>query len=245
VKANNAQNPEMRFPSYIDNWNLIKLGALLTFKNGLNSDKEKYGSGIKFINVLDIINNSYITYEKIIGKVEVTETEFRKNEVVYGDILFQRSSETREDVGVANVYLDKNNSAVFGGFVIRGHKKQEYHPMFMNYLLKTDFTRKEITSRSGGSTRYNIGQDVLSDVDVILPSLPEQQKIASFLSAVDKKIELLTRKKGLLQEYKKGVMQKIFSREIRFKDDDGNPFPDWEEKRLGEVVVRTFNGLTQ
>ena len=136
--------PELRFREFKKDWINLTLGELLTFKNGLNSDKDKYGSGVKFINVLDIIENNFITYDKIIGSVEVTKKEFDKNEIVYGDILFQRSSETREEVGQSNVYLDKNKSAVFGGFVIRGHSKKVYEPMFMNYLLKTWLVRKEI-----------------------------------------------------------------------------------------------------
>lgn len=228
--------PELRFPGWGGDWALVKLGELLSFKNGLNASKEKYGRGVKFINVLDIINNSVIIYDRIIGRIDITDKEFKKNEVVYGDILFQRSSETREEVGQANVYLDKEKSAVFGGFIIRGHKKQDYFPMFMNYLLKTSFARKEITTKSGGSTRYNVGQDILNGVNIVTPEILEQQKIASFLSAVDKKIEKLTRKKELLEKYKKGVMQKIFSREIRFKDENGNDYPDWEEQRWGDIL---------
>ena len=100
--------PELRFKEFNEEWKTLILGDLLTFKNGLNSDKEKYGKGIKFINVLDILNNDFITYDNIIGSVEITEKEFEKNEVSYGDILFQRSSETREEVGQTNVYLDRN-----------------------------------------------------------------------------------------------------------------------------------------
>jgi len=73
---------------------------------------------------------------------------------------------------------------------------------------------------------------------------PEQQKTASFLAAVDQKIEQLTRKKELLNQYKKGVIQKIFSQEIRFKDDNGQDFPDWQEKRLGDISIKIGSGST-
>jgi|TARA_R110000744_G_scaffold363266_1_gene471555 type I restriction enzyme S subunit len=230
--------PKFRFKEFDGEWIKTTLGKVFTFKNGLNSDKNKYGSGIKFINVLDIINDQVITYDSIIGKVEVTAQELKKNEVIYGDILFQRSSETREEVGQANVYTDKNNSAVFGGFVIRGRKKIDYNPYFINYLLKTSPSRKEITTKSGGSTRYNVGQESLSQVFVTFPSLPEQQKIASFLITVDEKIQQLTQKKSLLEQYKKGVMQQLFSGKLRFKDENGEDFPDWEEKRLGDLTYK-------
>lgn len=229
--------PKLRFPEFKSSWFERKLSDLLTFKNGINASKESYGKGYKFINVLDIIQNDFITHAKIIGSVEIDEKEFQKNIVEYGDVLFQRSSETREEVGQANVYLDKDIPATFGGFVIRGKRKAEYIPEYINALLKTSRSRKEITSKSGGSTRYNIGQETLSEAVIYTTEIPEQQKIASFLSKVDEKITLLTKKKELLEEYKKGVTQKIFKQEIRFKDENGKEFPEWENKRLGEFLT--------
>ena len=227
--------PELRFPEFEGEWFEKRLSDLLTFKNGVNAAKEDYGDGYKFINVLDIIQNDYITHDRILGSVNIPEAEFQKNIVQYGDILFQRSSETREEVGQANVYLDKDIPATFGGFVIRGKKKVDFDPSYMNALLKTTRSRKEITSKSGGSTRYNVGQDTLSSVVIHTTDLEEQQKIASFLTAIDERIQLLQKKRSNLEEYKKGVMQKLFSQEIRFKDENGNHFPDWEEKKLGEI----------
>lgn len=228
--------PELRFPEFNKNWFKKSLDELMTFKNGLNASKEDYGFGYKFINVLDIIENDFITHDVIIGSVNASEEEFNKNIVEYGDILFQRSSETREEVGQANVYLDKQQPATFGGFVIRGKKIADYNPIFMNFLLKTSRSRKEITSKSGGSTRYNVGQGTLSEVTIYTTENEEQQKIASFLTAIDKRVKLLEKKKFKLEQYKKGVMQQLFNQDIRFKDDDGNAFPDWEEKNLDDML---------
>lgn len=227
--------PDLRFPEFEGEWAEKSLGYFLSFKNGINASKEQYGRGVKFINVLDILNNDYITYDKIIGSVDIDEDTFSKNEVSYGDILFQRSSETREEVGLANVYLDQDRKATFGGFVIRGQRIKNYDPVFMNFLLKTAMARKEITSKSGGSTRYNVGQETLRSVAIILPLLPEQQKIADFLTTIDTRIQQLTRKVELLEDYKKGVMQQIFSQALRFTDDQGNDYPEWEEKLLSKV----------
>ena len=89
--------------------------------------------------------------------------------------------------------------------------------------------------RGIGSTQVHIRNSDFFKVRIGLPTLPEQEKIVSFLSAVDKKIQQLTAKKGLLEQYKKGVMQKIFSQEIRFTDDNGKDFPDWQVKKLAEL----------
>ena len=242
-KKLNKNIPELRFSEFSEGLELKYLGEILDFKNGINADKSQYGQGIKFINVLDIINKDPVYYDSIIGSVNITDQEFQKSNVQYGDILFQRSSEIREEAGQSNIYLDKTRDATFGGFVIRGRPKAKFNPIYFNYLLKTSFIRKEITDRSGGSTRFNIGQDSLSQIPILICNcLDEQEKIASFLGAIDTRLTQLRRKHKLLQTYKRGVMQKIFSQEVRFKGAIGSEFPDWQKKKLGEIFSISAGG---
>ena len=234
-RKNKGNFPNLRFPGFEGKWEVNKLGDLLEFKNGINASKEQYGKGVKFINVLDILNNDFITYENIVGKVDVDTNIIERFSVQYGDILFQRSSETREEVGTANVYLDKTKNATFGGFVIRGRKIGDYNPIYFNKLLKTSSARDSITSKSGGSTRFNIGQEILSSIVLYFPSLLEQQKIASFLSLLDERI--LSQKKIIeeLKLFKNTIVKKLFLQQLRFKNENGNDFPDWEVKKLEEI----------
>ena len=231
--------PNLRFPEFEGEWEVKKLGDLLEFKNGINASKEQYGKGVKFINVLDILNNDFITYESIIGKVDVDSTIIEKFSVQYGDVLFQRSSETREEVGTANIYLDKDKIATFGGFVIRGKKIGNYNPIFFNKLLKTESARESITSKSGGSTRFNIGQDILSSISLYFPSIYEQDRIASFFSLIDERIQAQNKIIKELKTLKASTAKKIFSQELRFKDDNGNIFSEWEVREVGEVFKIT------
>ena len=106
---------------------------------------------------------------------------------------------------------------------------------YLLYLMR--LSSRKLNILSSGTTISYLSKKEFEKFQLHIPSLPEQKKIASFLSSVDDKIQKLNRKKELLQQYKKGVMQKIFSQELRFKDDNGNDYPDWEEKKLGEVCV--------
>lgn len=227
--------PELRFREFEKDWKPTRLSELLEFKNGINASKEQYGKGIKFINVLDILNNDYITYDNIIGKVDIEEKILDDNTVAYGDILFQRSSETREEVGTSNVYLDKEKTATFGGFIIRGKKVGEYNPIFLNKALKVSSVRRDISSRAGGSTRYNVGQETLKEIEVLLPDMEEQAKIAEVFCLIDKKIKAQQDRVEALEEYKKGIIQKIFSQEIRFRNEDGSNYSEWKETKIGKI----------
>lgn len=88
----------------------------------------------------------------------------------------------------------------------------------------------------GGSTREALTKEHIEQFEILYPSIAEQEKIASFLGAVDRRLTQLRRKQELLQTYKRGVMQKIFSQQIRFTQPDGSPFPNWESKKLGQFA---------
>ena len=153
---------------------------------------------------MDILNNAVITYDCIKASVDVTEKELSDFSVEKGDILFQRSSETLEDVGRANVYMD-DKTAVFGGFVIRGKKKGEYDPQYFNYLLRSPFARKRIIPMGAGAQHFNIGQEGLSKVKLHFANIEEQKKIGKMLSLLDERISTQNKIIDKLQSLIKGL----------------------------------------
>ena len=190
--ANNNENkvlnvPHLRFPEFSGEWEEHTLSEYLEFKNGLNPDAKRIGSGLPFISVMDILSEGVINYDNIRGKVNATEKEIECFGVKDGDLLFQRSSETLEDVGRANVYMD-NRTAIYGGFVIRGRKIGNYDPLFFKYLLATPLARKRTCRMGAGAQHFNIGQEGLSKISLYFPSIEEQRKIAEFLSLIDERI---------------------------------------------------------
>ena len=203
--------PNLRFPEFEGEWEEHGLSELLDFKNGLNPKPDKFGKGIKFISVMDILNNAVITYGCIKASVDVTEKELSDFSVEKGDLLFQRSSETLEDVGRANVYMD-DETAVFGGFVIRGKKKGEYDPQFFNYLLRSPFARKRIIPMGAGAQHFNIGQEGLNKVKLHFTTIEEQRKIGKFLSLLDERIATQNKIIEDLKKLKCAIIEKVYSK---------------------------------
>ena len=159
---------------------------------------------------MDILNNAVITNDCIRASVDVSEEELLSFCVENGDILFQRSSETLEDVGRANVYMD-NKPAVFGGFVIRGKKKAEYDPLFFRYLLASPFARKKIIPMGAGAQHFNIGQEGLNKVKLHFALLDEQKKIARLLSLLDERIATQNKIIEDLKKLKYAISKQVFA----------------------------------
>ena len=207
-------------------WKTTTLDKLLEFKNGVNADKEKYNSGVKMISVMDILTDSPIYYDKIKGQVDIDEKTLDTYSVTYGDILFQRSSETFEDAGKSNVYLDKDRTATYSGFVIRGKKKAHYNPYFLNETLRIGQVRNQIIRNAAGSQHINVGQDSLAKIIVPLASDIEQSKIAEILMKWDETIELREKHIEALETKKEAILQRLVVK------NDG-----WKKIRLKDILT--------
>ena len=192
-------------------WREVQLGKFMEFKNGLNTKKENYGSGVKFVNVMDVFSHNHLYANNVIGSVQATKKQRGDYSVKYGDVLFNRTSETFEEIAMSSVYLDKKE-IIFGGFVIRGRQKSNILiPEYSAYCFQAHTVRRELIRRGQGAVRANIGQKDLSKIPVVIPPVNEQKAIASLLNKSQGEIDLL---KSLTEQYrtqKRGLMQKLLT----------------------------------
>ncbi len=222
--------PSLRFPEFNGNWELKRFGEVATNKTG-KYNPEKETESVKCIELEHLSSES----SKLLGFIDGKNSGSIKNKFDKGDVLF----------GKLRPYLKKYLLTPFEGvcsseiWVLKGINISN------DFLFRVIQTDKfiDIANQSSGSKMPRADWSVVENGVFSFPKLPEQTKIASFLTSVDDKLQALKQKKTLLGQYKKGVMQKIFSQELRFKDDNGNDYPDWEEKKLGDIG-ETYNGLT-
>ena len=221
----------LRFSEFSDNWKNTQLNEIANFYKGKNiskSDIVKDGK-IECIRYGELYTNYGEVIEKIISKTSLPKTDLVFSKA--NDIIIPSSGETQLDIATASCVL-KNDVALGGDLNII---RTQQNGIFISYYLNSAKKRK-IASLAQGNSVVHLYNNQLASLYLNLPQEKEQQKIASFLSSIDKKIELLQQKKSLLKDYKKGVMQQIFSQELRFKPENGNEYPDWEEKKLGEIL---------
>jgi len=229
--SNVGQIPQLRFSEFTGEWQEKRLGEIGKFYRGLSYDKSNVRSFgnlvLRSSNIQGgqlILDQDLQFVDKAIGK----QQNLRK-----GDIVICMANGSKKLVGKTAIYKGQySGSITVGAFcsIFRSNNT------LAEYLLQTHQYKKYLNMLLAGTNINNLKSSDLEKLKFILPSNEEeQQKIAAFLIAVDKRVALLERKVQQLEAYKRGVMQQLFSQQLRFTRPDGSHFPVWQEKRLGEV----------
>lgn len=232
--------PNLRFKEFDGEWNKKKLGDVLTITSAARVHKDEWTEkGVPFFRSSDVVADFKGTMNtKAYIPLELYESLSNKIGRVKKDDLLVTGGGS---IGIP--FLIKSNDPLYfkDADLLWLKNTKEISGYFLYSFLITQSFREYLKSIShiGTIAHYTVIQ--ARNTPCHFPTLPEQQKIAFFLSAVDEKIQQLSKKKALLEQYKKGVMQQLFSGKLRFKDDNGKDYPDWEEKRLIELSINGFS----
>ena len=240
--------PNLRFNNFNDEWKEHVLSDIFEFyttnsfsRDFLDNDNGSvknihYGDiHMKFPTLLDVKNTQIPYVKETVDLSKISIESYCKN----GDVVIADASEDYNDIGKAIELQSIGEEKVIAGLhtILARDNKGIMVNGFRGYLMTSPNVRKQIKVYAAGAKVLGISKANISKVNLLIPSSMEQEKIASFFSLIDKKIELQTEKVEELTNYKKGIMQKIFSQELRFKDENRNEYPEWEEKKLGNFIV--------
>ncbi len=225
--------PELRFPGFEGEWIEKKTIQVFTIFNGYAfSSNDGKDSGCRWIKIADVginfINNESPSFLPHSYLFKYPKFVLRQGDYVVAltrPILNGKLKIAKIDENADKSLLNQR----VGKLVSRNNLE------FIYQLLQKSELIIKIDNRIAGSDPPNLSPNEIDSIRLYIPSQPEQQKIASFLSSADQRIQVLTQKKDKLEQYKKGIMQQIFSQQLRFKDEYGQEYPEWEEKRLGEI----------
>lgn len=203
-----AKVPELRFPGFEGDWEEKNLGDIGSIYSGLSGKtKEDFGKGnAKFIEFSNVLANA-VANEDMLGQIDIDE---KQNTVKSGDILFNSSSETPEEVGMSSVWTRNIDNLYLNSFCIGFRPNIKLDNYFIAYLLRNGESRKQIILLAQGISRYNISRIGLTKIKILLPSLPEQEKIGTFFKELDYKIEKEEDKLSSLERLKTALLQKVF-----------------------------------
>ena len=241
-----ANVPNMRFPGFSGDWETNKMGDLMTFKvtNSFSRDNLNYENGTvknihygdihtKFQTLFSITNESVPYINEEINIDRISDENYCKE----GDLVFADASEDLNDVGKSIEVLNINNEKLLAGLhTLLARPKQNIFSLgFNGYLFKSNVVRKQIQKESQGSKVLSINVGRISKIKLSFPYIEEQKRIVSFLSLVDSRINTQNKIIQSLESLMFGLVQDIFTQKLRFKNDDGNEFPEWELMKLGNV----------
>ncbi|RYA23774.1 restriction endonuclease subunit S [Malaciobacter halophilus] len=247
IMSKNRRMPQLRFKEFSGEWENKCFGDIYSFlqTNSFSRALLNYENGdIKNIHYGDIHtkfkSNFYIQDETVpyinqnIDLSKIKEENYCKEK----DLVIADASEDYKDIGKAIELIDLNNEKLLTGlhtYIARDYKNKMALG-FSGYFMQTYKVRVQMMKMATGISVLGISKGNLNKLELTIPQKQEQEKIASFLSSIDKKINQLSKKDELLQNYKKAMMQKIFSQKLRFKKENRSDYPKWEEKSLNELV---------
>lgn len=234
-----SKTPKLRFKEFSGDWESKK------FKDIIKETR----LGGNYVNTENKTNYPLIKMGNISrGKIDLSKIEYipeveiidENDKLKHGDLLFNTRN-TLDLVGKVSVWKNELNLAYYNSNLMKLTFDEKFidNNYFMNYLFNTRTVLSRLKAIATGTTSVAaIYTRDLQNIKLEFPCLEEQEKIASFFSLIDDKISLQGEKVEALKDYKKGMMQKIFSRELRFKDDEGRDYPEWNHKKLSSIVER-------
>ena len=236
--------PKLRFTaddgSKFSDWEEKRFGETVLIERGgsprpieqyLTDDENGY-NWIKIGDAPEYGNRITSTVQKIIS-----DGLKKTRRVHVGDLILSNS------MSFGKPYILDIDGCIHDGWLLIRDEKNNYNKLYLCYILGSEYMLRQYKKLAAGTGVNNLNKELVSNTKIIVPCLDEQQKIADFLSTIDTVIEKQEATVEAWEERKKGVMQKLFSQEVRFKADDGSEFPDWEEKKLGDISERILVGL--
>ena len=235
--------PSLRFKEFSGEWEEDKLNNLSELiKDGTHGTHENVKNGISLLSAKDI-KNGKIQIQKDCRKISLDDFQkIHKNYTLQNNDLLLTIVGTIGEVGIIKNY--KNDYTFQRSVGIIRLKKKKLNSDYCFQYFKTEFFQNILKNKANSSAQAGVYLGELSKINIKFSSLQEQEKIGNFLSSVDKKISIVEEKINLFNQYKKGIMQKIFNQELRFKDENGNNYPEWEERKLSEIINYISSGKT-
>lgn len=225
--------PRLRFPNFTDDWEQRELRTAATFSKGSGYSKNDLKeNGTPII----LYGRLYTKYETVISEVD-TFVDVQPNSVYSTghEVIVPASGETAEDISRASFVA--KSGILLGGDLNIIVPDDYINPVFLALTISNGNQQKELSKRAQGKSVVHIHNSDLENVVLLYPKYEEQEKIGEYFSKLDSIITLHQRKCDKLEEYKKAMLQKIFSQELRFKREDGTEYPEWEEKKFGTTVL--------
>lgn len=224
-----SKTPKLRFKEFSGDWESKKLGDLGQSIIGLTySPDDVVENGTLVLRSSNIKNNKIVYTDNVFVNTDIQEKIITKE----NDILICSRNGSRALIGKSALIDKSSENNTFGAFMTIFRAEQG---KFVFQLLQTQKFFKQIHQNLGATINQITSKD-LNSMQFYIPSNEEQEKIASFFSLIDDKISFQGEKVEALKDYKRGMMQKIFSRELRFKDDEGRDYPEWEAKKLKQIL---------